>query len=197
MSRPSGKAEPPIRGLEEARTAAARGARPPLARWNPPSIGDIGLSIAADGSWQYRGSPIEREALVRLFASVLRREADGRHYLVTPVEKCPVAVDDAPFLAVEMEAAGEGRAQSIRLRTNLGEEVTVGEAHPLRFARETGGGLKPYVALHDGLEALATRAVALDLAGRATVERVDGADWFGLWSGGRFFAMAPAAELDA
>src|SRR5215469_7468958 len=114
---------------------AQRGSRPaPDERWNPPYCGDVGLSIRADGVWLYRGSPITRLSLVKLFAGVLRKDADGKHYLVTPVEKVDVAVEDAPLLAVEMEVRGIGRGRTLLLRTNLDDIVTVGAAHPLRFA---------------------------------------------------------------
>ncbi|MGD9785198.1 MAG: DUF1285 domain-containing protein [Hyphomicrobiaceae bacterium] len=171
---------PLLRSLEQAQRKF-----PPVERWNPAYCGDIGLSILADGTWLYRGSAIQRPALVKLFASVLRRDEDGRHYLVTPVEKVDVAVADAPFLAVEVEMSGAGRDQSIVLRTNVDDVVRVGRAHPLRFARDGAGeGFKPYVLVRGRLEALATRAVAWELAQRLDEEHASGA---GLWSDGVFF----------
>ena len=114
--------------------------------WNPPFCGDIDMRIAADGTWFYMNSPIGRKPLVQLFSSVLRHDDDGKFYLVTPVEKCGIRVDDAPFTAVRMTVAGEGTGQIIRFETNVDDEVTVDAAHPLRFATETGTrGLKPYV----------------------------------------------------
>ena len=158
----------------------------PVERWDPPWCGEIDMRIAADGSWHYRGSPIGREALVRLFASILRREPDGRHVLVTPVEKVGISVDDAPFLAVELFSEGEGRGQTLTFRTNVGDIVTAGADHPLRFALETTtGGLKPYINVRGGLEALATRALALELVEIASEH--EGAS--GLWSDGLFFAF--------
>ena len=155
----------------------------PVERWNPPYCGEIDMRIGADGGWSYRGSPIAREALVRLFASILRREPDGRHVLVTPVEKVGIAVDDAPFLAVEVMAEGDGRDQVLTFRTNVGDVVTAGREHPLRFHSETGtGGLKPYLLVRGGLEALATRPLQLELVSLA--DEHDGAT--GLWSGGMF-----------
>jgi hypothetical protein len=139
----------------------------PVERWNPPFCGDIDMEIAADGSWSYMGTPIGREALVRLFASILRRDPDGRHVLVTPVEKVGIRVVDAPFLAVDMSAEGPGRDQTLTFRTNVGDVVAAGPEHPLRFALETGtGGLKPYLLVRGGLEALVSRARAQE-TGRA------------------------------
>ena len=179
----------PLKGLTAARQS---GAKPPVHLWNPPFCGDIDMRIAADGTWFYLNSPIGRNPLVQLFASVMRREADGRYYLVTPVEKVGIRVDDAPFAAVRMSVSGEGPAQVIRFETNVEDEVTVDAAHPLRFAEEQGtGGLKPYVLVRAGLEALVSRALFYDLAAAGTIE--DG--WFGVWSSGRFFPMQRAAEI--
>jgi hypothetical protein len=166
---------------------------PPVELWQPPYCGDIGLEIRADGTWLYRGSPILREALVRLFASVLRKDGDGRTYLVTPAEKVDVAVEDAPFLAVEMQVCGRGRAQQLVLRTNVDDVVRCGREHPLRFAeQEPGGGLKPYVLVRGRLEALFARSLVYELAELAVEEEREGRSAPGVWSGGLFFAMEPA-----
>ncbi len=165
---------------------------PPVERWQPPYCGDIGLKICADGSWLYRGSPIGREALVKLFASVLRKDADGCTYLVTPAEKVDVAVEDAPFLAVEMEVCGKGRAQVLLVRTNVDDVVPCGPEHPLRFAQQMpGGGLKPYVLVRGRLEALFARALVYELAELAVEEAREGRMVPGVWSGGMFFALEP------
>lgn len=178
-----------IAGLEELVRAAASRGRPPVETWNPPYCGDIGMAIRADGTWMYQGSPIGRLALVKLFASVLRRDGDGRHYLVTPVEKVDVAVADAPFLAVEMETKGAGRAQELTFRTNVDDIVTCGPAHRLRFEVEAGsGGLKPYVTVRGRLEALVARSVYYDLVELAA-EGPDGSHAPGIWSGGAFFPL--------
>ena len=175
-----------IVGLEALLQAQAGKGPAPVEQWNPPYCGDIGMRIRADGVWLYQGSPIGRAALVKLFAGVLRKDADGRHYLVTPAEKIDVAVDDAPFLAVEMQVQGAGPAQSLTFRTNVDDIVEAGPAHPLRFAVEPGsGGLKPYLLVRGRLEALVTRALYYDLVEMAVEE--DGR--LGLWSGGAFFAM--------
>ncbi len=163
---------------------------PPVEKWNPPFCGDLDIRIARDGTWFYLGSPIGRQPLVKLFASVLRRDEDGRHYLVTPVEKIGITVDEAPFLAVEMATTGAGVEQQLTLRTNLGELVKVDADHPLRFEKETdSGGLKPYVLVRGRLEALFTRALMYQLADLIEEKPEDGVKHTGIWSGGRFFAI--------
>jgi hypothetical protein len=179
----------PLKGLSAAR--AAKGP-PPVHLWNPPFCGDIDMRIAQDGTWFYMNSPIGRKPLVQLFSSVLRHDEDGKYYLVTPVEKVGIRVEDAPFTAVRMAVEGEGRTQSIRFETNVDDEVAVDAAHPLRFVEEEGtGGLKPYVLVRARLEALVSRALFYDLAAVGTVE--DG--WFGVWSSGQFYPMQKAAEI--
>ena len=179
-----------MRGLGEA-AKAARGL-PPVHLWNPPFCGDIDMRIAPDGTWFYMNSPIGRKPLAKLFASVLRLDADGKYYLVTPVEKCGIRVDDAPFLAIRMDVTGKGRGQVIRFETNVDDEVTVDADHPLRFAvEEETNGLKPYVMVRAGLEALVSRALFYDLVAVGCV----GDGWFGVWSAGRFFPMQRAAEI--
>jgi hypothetical protein len=137
---------------------------PPVERWSPPYCGDIGLAIRADATWTYQGSPIGRMTLVKLFASVLRKDADGKHYLVTPAEMVDVAVADAPFLAVEMEVRDPGPDQTLVFRTNVDDIVVCNADHPLRFVEQRdSGGLKPYLRVRGRLDALLTRAVYLDL----------------------------------
>jgi hypothetical protein len=170
-------------GIESGVKAAKGGAE----TWNPPFCGDLDMRIAADGTWFYKGSPIGRQPLVRLFASVLRREG-GKHFLVTPVEKVGIVVDDAPFLAVEMRADGAGEAQRLAFRTNLDEWVEAGPGHALRFSPDARGAPKPYLDVRRGLEALVVRSVYYDLV-ELGVER-DGA--LGVWSGGAFFPIAGA-----
>ena len=183
-----GELPPGLAGLVAQAGQAAK-ARP-VERWDPPYCGEIDMRIAADGAWFYRGSLIAREPLVRLFASILRREPDGRHVLVTPVEKVGIEVTDAPFLAVEVAAVGEGRERGLTFRTNVGDLVAAGPDHPLRFETEAGtAGLKPYLRVRGGLDALASRALALELVDMADEE--DGAA--GIWSGGMFFPFAGAS----
>jgi hypothetical protein len=179
-----------IAGLEALLREHAGRPVPPVETWNPPYCGDIGMAIRSDGVWMYQGSPIGRIALVKLFASVLRKDDDGHHYLVTPAEKVDVAVADAPFMAVEMAVEGAGRDQRITFRTNVDDLVTVGPSHPLRFVEEAGsGGLKPYVLVRGRLEALVTRALYYDLVEMAEPRDVDGREVLGLWSSGQWFAL--------
>jgi uncharacterized protein len=178
-----------IAGLEALLKSQGGKGPAPVEKWDPPYCGDIGMAIRSDGVWLYQGSPIGRMPLVKLFAGVLRKDADGKHYLVTPAEKVDVAVEDAPFLAVEMEVRGSGRGQALVFRTNVDDIVEAGAEHPLRFAVEPGsGGLKPYLLVRGRLEALVTRALYYDLVELA----VDDGNGLGLWSGGQFFPMQQA-----
>ncbi len=180
----------PLQGLKEA-TAGGK-THPPVHLWNPPFCGDIDMRIASDGTWFYMNSPIGRKPLFKLFASVLRHDEDGKFYLVTPVEKCGIRVDDAPFLAIRMEVEGAGQEQVIRFETNVDDVVTVDKTHPLRFETETGtDGLKPYVLMRARLEALVSRALFYDLVALGKVE----GEWFGVWSSGEFFPMQRANEI--
>jgi uncharacterized protein len=136
----------------------------PVDTWHPPYCGDIGMAIRADGVWMYQNSPIGRMPLVKLFANVLRRDADGKHYLVTPAEMVDVAVADAPFLAVELEIQDAGPTQTLVFRTNVDDIIACGPEHPLHFVEEPhSGGLKPYLRVRGRLEALVTRALYYDL----------------------------------
>ncbi|MBV8685368.1 MAG: DUF1285 domain-containing protein [Alphaproteobacteria bacterium] len=158
---------------------------PPVERWNPEHCGDSEMRIARDGTWFHQGSPIGRPAMVRLFSTILRREADGRHVLVTPVEKLDIAVEDAAFVAVELKSEGSGRERRLAFRLNTGDIVVAGPDHPLRFAAGEAGP-QPYLAVRGGLEALVARPVYYELAELALEE---GGDPPGLWSAGAFFAM--------
>ena len=180
-----------IAGLEALLREQAAGNPAPVEKWNPPYCGDIGMAIRGDGTWLYQGSPIGRLPLVKLFARVLRRDADGRHYLVTPVEKVDVAVSDAPFMAVELQVEAAGPEQTLIFRTNVDDIVRCGPANPLRFVREPRhGGMKPYLLVRGRLEALVTRALYYDLVEMAVTETRDGAEQLGLWSGGAWFAIS-------
>lgn len=186
-----------IQGLEALLRSQDGQTPAPVESWDPPYCGDIGLAIKADGTWLYQGSPIGRIALVKLFARVLRRDADGRFYLVTPAEKVDVAVEDAPFLAVELQVAGEGAGQTLTFRTNLDDVVRCGPAALLRFETEPGsGGLKPYVHVRGRLEALVSRAIYYDLVELAVPRSEAEPDRLGVWSGGRWFELA-AGEATA
>ncbi len=180
---------------DAARRSAGRGL-PPVHLWNPPDCGDIGLKIGRNGVWSYRGSPILRPALTRLFSTILRKDAEG-YVLVTPVEKIAVAVEDAPFLAVELAVEENGDGHRLHLRTNVDDWFAIDAEHPLRFEREPSGGVKPYARVRGDLWALATRAISLDLIERGEARLVDGRPMLGVASAGHFFVIAPADEDEA
>jgi uncharacterized protein len=168
---------------------------PPVERWNPPFCGDLDMRIAGDGTWYYLKTPIGRPALVKLFASVLKREGD-KYFLVTPVEKCGIVVDDAPFLAVELQVEEMAGGRVLHFRTNVDDWVTCGPEHPLRFEPEAGtGGLKPYLHVRRDLWAKVTRALFFELVELGEEREVDGRAMFGVTSMGAFFAMAPADQV--
>ena len=162
---------------------------PPVDKWDPGHCGDSAMRIAHDGTWFHEGSPIGRPAMVRLFSTILRREPDGGFVLVTPVEKLSIEVEDAPFVAVELKSEGEGQARSLAFRLNTGDVVVAGPEHPLRFAPGEDGP-HPYLEVRRGLDALVGRSVYYELAEIALTE---GAEPPGVWSGGVFFPLEPAA----
>ena len=166
---------------------------PPVERWNPAYCGEIDMRIAADGTWFYNGTPIGRLPLVKLFASILRKDPD-RYVLVTPVERVGIIVEDAPFQAVEMVAEGEGDSRQVAFRTNVDDLVPVGPGHPLRFERDAHDGIKPYVLVRGGLWARVTRALTYDLLDLGEEREVDGERMFGVAIGGAFYPAAPASE---
>src|SRR5579863_8314850 len=168
---------------------------PPVERWNPPFCGDLDMRIAADGTWFYLKTPIGRPALVKLFASVLKREGD-KYFLVTPVEKCGIQVDDAPFMAVELNVKESSAGQVLNFRTNVDDWVACGPQHALRFEPETNtGGLKPYLHVRRELWAKVTRALFFDLVELGEEREVSGKAMFGVSSNGMFFPMAPAEQV--
>jgi hypothetical protein len=191
-------AEHDASGLEAITGAVKRAGEkgpPPVHLWNPPFCGDLDMRIASDGTWFYMKTPIGRPALVKLFSSVLKREAD-KYFLVTPVEKVGITVDDAPFTAVEMRLEGEGAARVLSFRTNVDEWVACGPEHTLRFdAEPETGGLKPYLHVRRDLWALVTRALFYDLAELGEDRHIDGRQMFGVASGGEFYVMAPSDTL--
>ena len=181
--------------LEAAGQAAeqklGKGGLPPVHLWNPPFCGDLDMRIARDGTWFYEGSPINRFQLVKLFSSILRRE-EGKYYLVTPVEKVGITVEDAPFVAVEFEVSGEGEAQELYFTTHVGDQVLAGAEHPIRVERQAESGEpSPYVMVRNDLEALIDRKSFYRLVELGCHHE----GWFGLWSGGVFFPMIPSDEL--
>ena len=183
-------------GLEGIAAALPRAkGPPPVERWNPPFCGDLDMRIASDGTWYYQKTPIGRLPLVKLFASVLKKEGD-KYFLVTPVEKVGLTVDDAPFLAVEMSFARDDQdRQMLSFRTNVDDEVTAGPDNRLRFEQEVTGGLRPYLHVRRDLWAKVTRALFYDLVALGDERDVEGRRMFGVSSGGEFFPMAEAASL--
>jgi hypothetical protein len=170
--------------LEQIARAVAERRLPPVEQWDPPHCGDSRMRIARDGRWYHEGAPILRPAMVRLFAGWLRREPDGRHVLVTPVEKLDILVEDAPFVAVEVKSDGHGEYRRLAFRLNTDEPLIAGPDHPLQILGE-----RPYVLVRNGLSASLSRPVYYELAEMALAE---GADPPGLWSGGMFFSLGAA-----
>ncbi|MFN3825325.1 MAG: DUF1285 domain-containing protein [Pseudorhodobacter sp.] len=177
-------------------SAAAKGKGPaPVHLWDPPFCGDLDMRIARDGTWFYQGTPIGRPALVRVFSNILKREGDS-YFLVTPVEKVGIIVEDAPFVAVDFEVAGEGEAQQVTFTTHVGDSAAAGPDHPIRITRDAETGEpSPYVLVRTNLEALIDRKSFYRLVDLCVHHDHEGARWFGLWSGGRFFPLIPSAEL--
>lgn len=175
---------------EVARLAEAR-KLPPVDQWNPTHCGHSAMRIARDGTWFHEGTPIGRPAMVRLFSTILRREPDGGHVLVTPVEKLEIDVEDAAFVAVELKAEGEGAEATLAFRLNTGDVVVAGPDHPLEFRPgDESAGPHPYLAVRGGLEALVARPVYYELVELALA---GGEEPPGVWSGGRFFPVAAAS----
>src|SRR6056297_1892352 len=184
---------PSADSLAASASAVAKQGRglPPVQDWNPPLCGDLDMRIARDGTWFYQGTPITRTALVRLFSNILRRDGDD-YFLVTPVEKVGITVDDAPFVAVDVEAAGAGQDQTLRFETNVGDHVSAGPDHPIRVERDPETGEPaPYVLVRANLEALIDRKSFYRLVEMG--DRDNG--WFGLWSDGAFFRIIRKDEL--
>lgn len=186
------------RGLEaliSRATRAGKGAAP-VERWNPDFCGDLDMEIKQDGTWFYLGTPIGRMPLVQLFSTVLRKDADGKTYLVTPVEKVGIRIVDAPFIAVEMDVSGAGDGQIITFRTNVGDVVEAGPGNPLRFVDEDEtGGLKPYVLVRGRLEALVARPVMYELVAHGEEIDVGGRKMFAVRSKGEVYPIMPAEKL--
>jgi uncharacterized protein len=187
--------KPSADGIAASATAAARKGPPPVHLWNPPFCGDIDMRIARDGTWFHEGTPIGRPGLVKLFSGILKREGE-KYFLVTPVEKVGIIVDDAPFIAVDFDVTGDADTQSLHFRTLTDDEATAGLDHPIRVRRdEKTGEPSPYIRVRSNLDALIDRKSfyrMIDLGAHAVHE---GTRWFGIWSDGQFFPIIPSAEL--
>ncbi|MDR5655169.1 DUF1285 domain-containing protein [Ruixingdingia sedimenti] len=187
--------KPSAEGIAAAASAATKQkGLPPVHLWNPPFCGDLDMRIARDGTWFYLGTPIGRPALVRLFSTILKREGDA-YFLVTPVEKVGIKVDDAPFVAVDFEVAGAGADQAITFTTHVGDTVTAGPDRPIRVVRDDSGEPSPYVLVRANLEALIDRKSFYRLVEIGEHADHAGARWFGVRSQGVFFPIIPSAEL--
>ena len=162
----------------------------------PVELRGLDMRIARDGTWHYRGSPINRMPLVKLFASVLRREDDGSYWLATPAERGRVDVEDVPFIAVEVDREGEGNTQNLIFRTNLDEIVTAGADHPIRIETADDGTPAPYILVRSGLEARLARPAFYELAELGEERTVGGEDQVGVWSRGIFFRLGELGDLE-
>lgn len=168
----------------------------PVEQWNPDFCGDIDMEIRRDGAWYYMGTPISRAPMVRLFSTILRHDEDGKYYLVTPVEKVGIRVEETPFLAVSMQRTGEGEAQVLQFTTNVGDVISCGPAHPLNMPLGDSGEVAvPRVLVRGRLEAKMARPVYYDLVDMGVEKLVDGELKFGVWSGGVFFSLIAAEAL--
>jgi hypothetical protein len=182
---------PKAEGLVASINAAKTRGLPPVHLWNPPFCGDLDMRIARDGTWFYEGTPIGRPALVKMFASILKRE-DGKYFLVTPVEKVGIIVDDAPFVAIDFDVTGEGTDQVLTFTTQTDDMAKAGPDLPIRVERDAETGEpSPYVLVRNDLEALIDRKSFYRLVDLG----VHHDDWFGVWSGGQFFGIIPSDEL--
>jgi len=174
------------------RDAAAGKRLPPVEKWHPAHCGEIDIRIAKDGTWFHMGTPIGRKELVRLFSTILRRDPDGFH-LVTPAEKMKIRVEDAPFIAVLMDADGEGREQTLRFTTNVGDEVVAGRDNPIRVETDpVSEEPAPYVHVRKGLEARLSRNVFYQMVDRAVPGEGASAGMLGVWSSGEFYPLGRA-----
>ncbi|MFZ9200771.1 MAG: DUF1285 domain-containing protein [Paracoccaceae bacterium] len=187
--------KPSADGLMSAVSGVAKKGPTPVHLWNPAFCGDIDMRIARDGTWFYQGTPIGRAPMVKLFSTILKLE-EGKYYLVTPVEKVGIVVEDAPLHAVDFEVEGAGKDQKLTFFTKTEDEVLAGPDNPIRVERDaTTGEPSPYVHVRRGLWARIDRKSFYRLIDLGTHEMVDGQGWFGLWSSGRFFPVIPSVDL--
>lgn len=182
---------PTANSLAASASAAKTRGLPPLEKWDPPFCGDIDMQIKRDGTWFYEGTPIGRPELVKLFSTILWREDDS-YFLVTPVEKVGITVEDAPFVAVDFDVTGEGESQTLTFTTNVDDQAKAGPEHPIRVARDPETGEpSPYILVRRNLEALIDRKSFYRLVELGVHHQ----GWFGVWSGGEFFGIILSKEL--
>jgi hypothetical protein len=188
--------KPTAESLANAAKAASGKGLPPVHLWNPPFCGDLDMRIARDGTWFYLGTPIGRAPLVRLFSTILRKDGDD-YFLVTPVEKVGITVDDAPFVAIDFEISSAGDQQVLTFTTNVGDQCTASTQNPIRVTRDLKTGEpSPYVLVRSNLEALIDRKSFYRLVDLGEHQQKDGISWFGIASSGTFFPIIPSTELD-
>lgn len=186
---------PTAEGIAASARAASKKGLPPVHLWNPPFCGDLDMRIARDGTWFYLGTPIGRPGLVKLFSSILRKDGD-KYFLVTPVEKVGITVDDAPFVATDFTDARAGPEQVLTFTTHVGDSAVAGLDHPIRVVRDPETGEpSPYVLIRANLEALIDRKSFYRLVDLGVHHDIDGLSWFGVWSSGTFFGIIPSADL--
>ena len=183
--------KPSAESLAASAQAASKKGAPPVHLWNPPFCGDLDMVIKRDGTWFYQGTPIGRPGLVKLFSSIIRKDGDD-YFLVTPVEKVGITVEDAPFVAIDFDRADD----ALVFRTNVEDEVTAGPENPIRVERDaTTGEPSPYIRIRANLEALIDRKSFYRLVEEGEHAEHDGVEWFGVRSGGAFFPIIPSKEL--
>ncbi|GHA57587.1 hypothetical protein GCM10008927_24080 [Amylibacter ulvae] len=186
---------PSADSIAQAATKATKKGPPPVHLWNPEFCGDLDMRIARDGTWFYLGTPIGRKPLVKLFSSIIRKDGED-YFLVTPVEKVGITVDDAPFVAIDFQVSGTGRDQIITFHTHVDDEAVASADNPIRVERDPKTGEpSPYVLIRTNLEALIDRKSFYRLVDLGVQAKHDGVDWFGVWSSGTFFPIIPVAEL--
>ncbi|MEH6360373.1 MAG: DUF1285 domain-containing protein [Amylibacter sp.] len=189
-------AKPTADGIAQAAKAAGKKGPPPVHLWNPEFCGDLDMRIARDGTWFYLGTPIGRMPLVKLFSSILRKDGDD-YFLVTPVEKVGITVEDAPFVAIDFDVDGTGKDQTISFTTQVDDTAIAGADHPIRVVRDAKTGEpSPYVLIRTNLEALIDRKSFYRLVDIGVHAEFEGQSWFGVWSGGVFFPIIPSVELE-
>lgn len=189
-------AKPTADGIAQAAKKAGKKGPPPVHLWDPEFCGDLDMRIARDGTWFYLGTPIGRMPLVRLFSSIIRKDGDD-YFLVTPVEKVGITVDDAPFVAIDFDVTGSGKDQEITFTTQVDDTAIAGPDHPIRVNRDPETGEpSPYVLIRANLEALIDRKSFYRLVDIGAHSAIEGESWFGVWSKGTFFPIILSAELE-
>ncbi|MEM9210702.1 MAG: DUF1285 domain-containing protein [Pseudomonadota bacterium] len=196
MTKSPDEITPTAESIAQSATAASRGKLPPVESWNPPFCGDLDMRISRDGTWYYLGSPIGRKPLVKLFSSIIVKEGE-KYFLVTPVEKVGIKVDDAPFVAIDFDTIITDRGPALRFETHVGDYADAGPSNPIRVVFDEDGQPSPYILIRRNLEALIDRKSFYRLVDRGETRLVDDEDWFGVVSNGTFFKIMRASDIAA